>query len=218
MNIASVMTPLIGAASWCWWWLKAIFVNVVLTGARLYFGIYLDYVALCDKHWLVENLPWMLLVGFACGALDLVDGEAARRWGVESWIGKILDPLADGTFFLSLGFAVLALENFTPEALRMHGLPGVLMGVYGIVTEIRRLRGKFEKSSVISKITVGLLGAAGICFYGGLVFKLETSGVATLVLHCAFFSAALAWYDYTYYHEKAGHEEAEVVILAHAAQ
>ena len=51
---------------------------------------------------------------FATAALtDILDGYLARRWGVVSAFGRIMDPLVDKTLILG-GFIYLASPTFEP--------------------------------------------------------------------------------------------------------
>ena len=46
-------------------------------------------------------LSWVGLAAFLLAALtDALDGHLARRWGVESLVGRILDPFADKVLIL----------------------------------------------------------------------------------------------------------------------
>lgn len=46
---------------------------------------------------------WGALILFGCSALtDLLDGLIARHWACTSWMGKILDPIADKVLILTV--------------------------------------------------------------------------------------------------------------------
>ena len=61
-------------------------------------------IALCLSLLLVDamTLPFWVLYLIA-GLTDMLDGFLARRWGVESKLGAILDSLADFVFVLAVG-------------------------------------------------------------------------------------------------------------------
>ena len=64
-----------------------------------------------------ERIAWLGAWGmglFATAALsDILDGHLARRWGVVSTFGRIMDPLVDKTLVLG-GFIYLASPLFAP--------------------------------------------------------------------------------------------------------
>ncbi|MGL5858510.1 MAG: CDP-alcohol phosphatidyltransferase family protein [Angustibacter sp.] len=60
--------------------------------------------------WLIltEQDGWALAVLMASGVSDYLDGKIARRFGLESRLGELLDPVADRLYILStlLGLAI----------------------------------------------------------------------------------------------------------------
>ncbi|HEY4526883.1 MAG TPA: CDP-alcohol phosphatidyltransferase family protein [Candidatus Paceibacterota bacterium] len=177
-------------------WIYSFFVNGVLTGARAYFAVFLLNTALYHIDWFLENYSWIVALGIFCGSLDLVDGRAAKYLGVESSFGRVLDPCCDGAYFLSIGFVVVALENFTHEAMIWRGVPAIYLGLYGIAVEIMRLNDMIERSSIIAKINVGTLGLSAISFAVGLEFDVETLNLATYWLHFSVCCATVAFCNY----------------------
>ena len=70
-----------------------------------------------DRTAPAERIAWLGAWGmglFATAALsDILDGHLARRWGVVSTFGRIMDPLVDKTLVLG-GFIYLASPLFAP--------------------------------------------------------------------------------------------------------
>lgn len=121
--------------------------------------------------WLIagERYQAALVVAAAAGASDALDGFLAKRCGWRSWLGGMLDPLAD-KLLLTAGFLGLAW---------MGRIPGWLAGLVVLrdvvivagAAAYHRLVGRFTASpSRLSKLTtvvqivyvlVVLLAAAG---------------------------------------------------------
>lgn len=68
--------------------------------------------------WLiVENhMVWAFWVFAAAGLSDAVDGFIAKRFNMETELGKYLDPLADKVLLVSV-YVSLAVEGYIPNAL-----------------------------------------------------------------------------------------------------
>ena len=59
------------------------------------------------------NYPWVLVVFLVAGFTDGLDGFLAKRFGWRSWLGGILDPLADKLLLVST-FLTLTYIGLTP--------------------------------------------------------------------------------------------------------
>ncbi len=109
--------------------------------------------------------PWTLLVG---GVSDLLDGWVARRFHATSWIGGLLDAVADKAFVLSaLGTRVVEGELEWPLALLLltRDLTVLLAAVYGSLT--RRWRAfRHMPSRLFGKLTTALLFPLFVAWYG----------------------------------------------------
>ncbi len=71
-------------------------------------------------------LSWLGLAAFLLAALtDALDGHLARRWGVESLIGRILDPFADKVLILGT-VVILAGPTWHNEAASISGWTPVM--------------------------------------------------------------------------------------------
>lgn len=62
---------------------------------------------------LLEEYRWALALFLIAGVSDGIDGRLARHRGWTSWIGGVLDPLADKVLLVTV-FGVLALAGHVP--------------------------------------------------------------------------------------------------------
>ena len=110
-----------------------------------------------------ENALWTTLVLLSAAALsDLADGFVARRFNQVSRIGKILDPLADKVFLISVGYARVLWREF-PSWL----LAGLVVRDFGIIIAGAFLLGRHElviPPNRIGKYTTTLLVLTAISF------------------------------------------------------
>jgi len=68
----------------------------ILTFSRLVSTPIIAYLILTDKPYLATGL--LLYAGLT----DLVDGWIARRWGLQSVVGTVIDPMADKFLMITL--------------------------------------------------------------------------------------------------------------------
>lgn len=115
--------------------------------AGVFFGMLLAY-----RHGSQENAWWLFAAGWVYGlaaATDWLDGYLARRWGVTSLFGRVVDPFCDKILVLGT-FVFFASSTFVvpDETVRggMRSLTGVgpvivvlLLGRELLVTTIRGL-------------------------------------------------------------------------------
>src|SRR4051794_25902997 len=66
--------------------------------------------------WMFRFSPGRMAAGVViiAGITDYLDGWLARRWGIESLLGKFLDPVADKVFLL-VGLVMLMRLDRVPE-------------------------------------------------------------------------------------------------------
>jgi phosphatidylglycerophosphate synthase len=99
-------------------------------------------------------LKWALAVFLLAAISDLLDGCIAKNKGMESVMGRIVDPLADRIFIISSFFVVfLGPLKYTMSlwVLIVVVAQDVLLGLFGIITFI--LKGKvLLRSSIPGKI------------------------------------------------------------------
>jgi cardiolipin synthase len=88
--------------------LRARHIPNMLTGLRIALALPLGWLIVSGRY------DWALLLFLVAGATDAIDGFLAKRFGWVSWIGAVLDPIADKTLnvvcLVSLGLnGVLAI-------------------------------------------------------------------------------------------------------------
>ena len=121
---------------------------------------------------------WLLLEGefasamvlFAvAGASDALDGFLAKRFGWESRLGGILDPLADKVLLVS-SFLALGVLDLIPAWLVMLVIFRDLLIVTGAVIYHYRIESLIAKPSFISKVntTVQILLVLAVVFDRGV--------------------------------------------------
>jgi cardiolipin synthase (CMP-forming) len=153
-----------------------------------------------------------LAVFVVAGLTDGLDGLLARRFGQESQLGTILDPVAD-KLMLVTAFVVLSMRSVFPQPLPTH-LPVpfwvtvtvisrdvfIIVGAaaINIMTGFRGFRpswlGKLNTNVQIVGITA-IMFAASVPYYTGLYLPTVYAAVFTLAilsgLHYIFFASKL---------------------------
>ncbi|MCB0418852.1 MAG: CDP-diacylglycerol--glycerol-3-phosphate 3-phosphatidyltransferase [Bdellovibrionaceae bacterium] len=134
------------------------------------------------------------LVVILAGITDLLDGYFARKWKIESVMGRFLDPVADKLFLMvalvmlmQLGrvnvWLVIALLS---RELFITGLRTVAAGE-GILISAER----FGKIKTIFQ----LVGIGFLCWYGS-IFTLRAYTVGTVILYLALAISLFSGYRY----------------------
>ena len=96
-----------------------------------------------------------LLVAAVAGFSDALDGFLAKRYGWQSWLGGVLDPVAD-KLLLTVAFVWLALAGDLPAWLAALVVGRDLVIVAGAVA-YHNLIGRFEAApSRLSKLTTAV--------------------------------------------------------------
>ena len=111
-------------------------------------------VPLC---WLIEDGRYegALLVAAVAGVSDALDGFLAKRFGWQSWLGGLLDPIAD-KLLLTVAFIWLALAAALPVWLAAVVVGRDLVIVVGAIA-YHLLIGRFEAApSRLSKLTTAI--------------------------------------------------------------
>jgi cardiolipin synthase (CMP-forming) len=108
-------------------------------------------VPLC---WLIDSAHYegALVIAAVAGLSDAVDGFLAKRYGWQSWIGGVLDPIADKLLLMAT-FLWLAFAGDVPAWLAAVVIGRDLVIVAGAVAYYR-LIGRFDaEPSRLSKLT-----------------------------------------------------------------
>lgn len=122
-----------------------------LTGARLLLS-WLIPAMLMQGY---ERL-YVLVLALGLAATDLLDGLIARLLKQESGFGKILDPIADCAYCVSLFAAVLIIYQGRTFLVFWYVLAGGFVFYGWTVTRWRCLR-RIERPNYAAKLAMGLL-------------------------------------------------------------
>jgi CDP-alcohol phosphatidyltransferase len=88
----------------------------ILTFSRLLSAPAIGYLILTHQHTLALSL-------FAyAGFTDLVDGYIARRYGQQTVVGTVIDPMADKTL-MTVGVICLAIRGDMPSSFILNSTP-----------------------------------------------------------------------------------------------
>jgi cardiolipin synthase len=117
-----------------------------ITALRMALTVPLAWLILEEQH------AWALLVGVVAGFSDGVDGFLAKRYGWQSQLGGLLDPVAD-KLMLTAGFVCLAVIGAMPWWMVALVLARDVIIVAGAVA-YHNLVGPLQAApSTISKLT-----------------------------------------------------------------
>jgi CDP-diacylglycerol--glycerol-3-phosphate 3-phosphatidyltransferase len=149
-----------------------------------------------DLDWMFRYSPGRVaaVVVALAGVTDLLDGYYARKWKIETVLGKFLDPLAD-KLLLMVGLVMLMklgrVDSWMVIVLLSRefcitGLRGVAAGE-GIIISA----GQFGKL----KLTFQLIGLGFLMWYGS-AFGLPAFQVGTVILYMAMFISLFSGWRY----------------------
>ncbi|MGI8670760.1 MAG: CDP-alcohol phosphatidyltransferase family protein [Aridibacter sp.] len=151
---------------------------------------------------------WALFAFFIAGVSDGIDGFVARRFGQESELGTIIDPIAD-KLLMTTAFIILTLPNIFPPVRHLPVPFWVTAAVIGrdvlivtvaaainIMTGFRGFKPSWlgKISTIVQVLAVGLILIAavfGFSFYLPTVYTLVVLFAALSGFHYVFFVAYL---------------------------
>jgi CDP-diacylglycerol---glycerol-3-phosphate 3-phosphatidyltransferase len=149
-----------------------------------------------DRDWMFRYSPGRVaaVVLAFMGVTDLLDGWLARRWKMESLMGKFLDPLADKLVLLVSLVMLQELERVSAwlvilllsRELLITGLRGIAVGE-GLVIAAGST-GKF-------KLIFQMVGLGFLMWYGS-AFGLSAVVVGTWILYIALFISLVSGAQY----------------------
>lgn len=146
--------------------------------------------------WMFRYSPGRLasVVVMIAGITDLLDGWLARRWHIESLMGKFLDPVADKVFLL-VGLVMLMKLDRVPEWLVI-----ALLSREFLITALRGVAA--GEGLIISagqsgkwKLTFQLVGLGFLMWYGS-AFGVEAWRIGIVILYIALAISLLSGYQY----------------------
>lgn len=151
---------------------------------------------------------WALFAFFIAGLSDGIDGFVARRYGQESELGTIIDPIAD-KLLMTTAFIILTLPNIFPPVKHLPVPFWVTAAVIGrdvlivtvaaainVMTGFRGFKPSWlgKLSTTVQVLAVGLILIAavfGYTFYLPTVYTIVALLAALSGFHYIFFVAAL---------------------------
>ncbi len=108
----------------------------------------------------------LVLIGIS-EATDFFDGFYARRWGVVSELGKVLDPHTDAIAHLIVYWTLAMLDRVWFIVFVVMASRDILVGLL----RIELIKAKRNASAKISgKIKAGILGAGSMILMGGPIY------------------------------------------------
>jgi cardiolipin synthase len=117
-----------------------------ITTLRMALTVPLAWLILEERH------DWALVVGVVAGLSDGVDGFLAKRYGWQSDLGGLLDPVAD-KLMLTAGFVCLAVIGAMPWWMVVLVLARDVLIVAGAVAYHNIVGPVHAAPSTISKLT-----------------------------------------------------------------
>ena len=134
------------------------------------------------------------MVVVVAGITDLLDGYYARKWQIESLLGKFLDPVADKLFLLVSLIMLMKLGRVDAW------LVIVLLSREFLITALRAVAA--GEGLVIAagqsgkvKLTFQMIGLGFLMWYG-TAFGLPAVKLGTWILYIALFASLLSGYHY----------------------
>ncbi len=149
-----------------------------------------------EKDWMFRFSPGRVaaFITLVAGITDLLDGYYARKWKVETLLGKFLDPVADKLFLMVGLVMLLKLERVSEwlvilllsRELLITTLRGVAAGENIIIAA--GTSGKF-------KLIFQMVGLGFLMWYGS-AFGLEAHRVGIVILSIALGISLFSGFDY----------------------
>ena len=146
-----------------------------ITAGSLIITVFLVVLLVLDS----DRIGMILILSGLIGFADLLDGFLARKFRIESDFGRILDPVRDKIFIISL--AVFLIINLRKMALGSHLFFTFFLGAVALILEVLiaslALRFYFKRALVLpnkaGKIKMGLLCAVVLLGLLSVYFERE---------------------------------------------
>ena len=108
---------------------------------------------------MAQRWHWPAVLILAAGLTDIVDGYIARRYGAASWIGGLLDAVADKGFALAVLVTFVVQDYLEPwQVVLLLGRDGVVV-IIGTYAALKQSWIAFRRmpSRVMGKITTAAM-------------------------------------------------------------
>ncbi len=151
-----------------------------------------------------EEWAWAFALTALAGISDGLDGFIARRFGMCSSLGEVIDPLADKILVVAI-YCTLAIIGIIPVWLALVVILRDVMLVMAIAVSWMMAQPIETKSLFVSKVTTALQIAFVAFVLGGLAFALEIGGfVEPFAIIVAFFTVMTAILYGLRWHQQPG--------------
>jgi CDP-diacylglycerol--glycerol-3-phosphate 3-phosphatidyltransferase len=158
-----------------------------LTAARFVLAIVL-FGLIALESWL-----WCLVVFAVAAFTDWLDGYLARRQGLTSTLGRLLDPLVDKVLMCGTYICLLPLGN--QEGWLLPWMVTVVVARELVITGLRSYVEQFGTkfgADWLGKFKMGLQCAAVFAVFTALLLR-QTAWSETLAVWCAHLRDGLIW-------------------------
>ncbi len=151
-----------------------------LTASRFVLALVL-FALIAERLWL-----WCLVVFAAAAVTDWLDGYLARRQGLTSTLGRILDPLVDKVLMCGTYVFLLPLGN--SEGWLLPWMVTVVVARELVITGLRSYVEQFGAkfgADWLGKLKMGLQCAAVFAVFTTLLLQQQEAWAETLARWCA---------------------------------
>jgi len=149
-----------------------------------------------EADWMFRFTPGRLatVVVAIAGVTDWLDGYFARRWHIESLLGKFLDPVADKLFLLVGLVMLMKLDRVAAWlVILLLSREFLVTGLRGVAAGEGLIIGAGEAGKW--KLTFQLVGLGFLMWYGN-AFGFPGYKIGTWILYLALFISLFSGYNY----------------------
>ncbi len=170
--------------------------------------------AMIPLVWLMleKNYEVAFYVAMASAFSDLLDGFLAKTFGWETWLGGVLDPIAD-KFMMLCCFMVFAVQNIIPNWLLILVLARDIIIITGAtIYHFSIVKVKKAKPSLLSKFNTVLQLLLIVVFLAHYsLYQFEPVVLNTLIYLVTFFTVASGIHYVYYWGRKAVRENEKIM-------
>ncbi|HEX4240995.1 MAG TPA: CDP-alcohol phosphatidyltransferase family protein [Steroidobacteraceae bacterium] len=142
-----------------------------------------------------HDLLWTIVLFGAAAGSDLVDGFLAKRFGWQSDLGSVLDPIADkllmATVFITLSYLRLVPAWLTAAAVARDAL--IVVGALVYRFRVGRIKGR---PSMVSKLNTLCQGTFVMAVFGREAFAIPPDWVVTALGALVLVTVGVSAIDY----------------------